>query len=355
MILARIIKQKALAQLLGVLGNKLPEEKLDFKLLRNDLLSDAADKEYYFKMYLNSYAVKKKLIALHDEIEEGKRKTFSPGLFVGEQGKINCAILSRFIIEEKLGWDFPDAVHRLTYRKLYKNHLRSAKQCFANLYELLMTAYPEKNLKPYYFKKYKNVWFDSRGRMKKETVAEAVHELIDTFTDPLGKYRYKIRDMPKWISYKLFQKKVLPYNTNLSYLLNKCFRNSPIDAIIFAYPELNLKPYYFRHVPKGYWSGKKGQKHAKELMDELLQKFTDANGPYKLSKEQVFEMMKYKTYHKPLLPYGKRLGGMLQALFSNSPSKPLMLVDSCSNLCDTCIKNNSGVCVYKESRLAEKA
>lgn len=339
-------------ELLFALSNRFPAAKLTYFHLRDDLLTDVPD--HAVRDYMANDRINELLASQFREIDEGKRMTFSPGLFVGLQGKANCAILAKHIIEKILRWDFTEAVKRLTYKSLYRNHLRSAKQCFQNLFELLVFAYPGRNLKPYYFKKYKNVWFDSSGRVKKDLVREAIQEFVSILTDPRGKYKYKLKEIPKWTSYKLFQKKILPYGANLSYMLNKCFRNSPADAIIFAYPELDLKPYYFRHVPKSYWSGKDGENHARELMNELMQKLTDQQGAYRFTRDEAFKIMKYKTYHKPLLPYGKRLGGMLQALFKNSPAKPLMLLESCDKACETCIKNNSGVCMHQDHRISQR-
>jgi len=322
-------------------------------LLRNDILS-AINETGYVKKYRTSYIIRDSLIKIYTEIHDNKRKIFSPGLFVGLQGRLNCAILTRHVIEDVLKWDFSTAIHYISYKTLYKYHLRSTKQCYKNLYEVLMAAYPERYLKPYYFKKYKNIWFDDKGNMKHDLVKEAIRELVDIFTDKKGKYKYNFKIMPKWINYKMFQKSILPYNANLSYMLNNCFNNSPIDAIIFAYPELNLKPYYFKHVPKNYWKGKQGKKHAKQIMNELFNRLTDNNGPYKFSKKDVVNLMKYKTYHKPLLPYGKNLGGMLQALFNNSPTKPLELIDDpyiCTQVCEVCNKEEREACLHNRTKM----
>jgi len=335
-----------LKSILNLSSNKIKNRTI----LRNDILAKLNDSPEYIDKYKNSYAVKKELISIYDEINDknNSRKIFSPGLFVGLQGRINCAIISRHVIENVLKMDFATAVHKLNYKILYKHKLRSIKQCFDSIYSLLIETYPERNLKPYYFKKHKNVWFNESGEMDKLLVKEAIREFIEILTNQRGKYKYKLKTIPKWITYKHFQKNILPYNANLSYMLNKCFKNSPIDAIIFAYPELNLKPHYFRHVPKGYWKGSSGKENAKVIMNELFERLTDPNGLYKLNKEEVYDLMKYKTYHKPLLPYGKKLGGMLQAIFENSPTAPLELIEDkiiCNEICELCEQENNGCCM----------
>jgi len=299
-------------------------------------------------LYLNSYAVKKVLVNQYEEIISGNRKNFSPGTFMGFQGKINCSIITKHVIEERLGFDFSRSVHELSYKLLYQNHLRCTKHCFDSIYDLLIFIYPERKLKPYYFKKHKNVWLNSDGSINQNLCREAIREFVGILTDRKGKYGFKLKSIPKWINYKLFQKKILPYGASLSYMLNFCFSNSPINAIIFAYPELRLKPHYFNQVPKGYWKGDKGIDRAREVMNELYKRLTDKKGLYKLSNQEFKDLMKYKTYHKPVMPYGKNLGGMLQSLFDNSPQKALNLVDVsrenfssiviCNEVCEVCSK-----------------
>ena len=172
------------------------------------------------------------------------------------------------MIEKVLGWDFSQAVNKITYKILYKHHLRSVKHCYKNLYDLLKACYPERLLKPYYLKKHRNVWFDDEGNMKADLAREAIREFVGIIT--CQKEKHRLKDIPKWINYRWFHRKILPYETSLSYMLNLCFNNSPFDAIIFAYPELKLKSHYFRCVPKGYWKGEIGKNHAKEIMKELL-------------------------------------------------------------------------------------
>jgi len=307
-------------------------EKVISEVIRGDILSDLIKsnplkKEFFKKKYLSNFNIKKILFKIHDEVisEHNDRQTFGPGTFTGYQGKLNCIILTKRVIEDKLNWSLFDVVQNINYKILYKYNLRCSKSCFDHLYNLIMDCYPDADLKPYYFKKASNVWFDKNGQKNELMIKEAIREFVSVLSNPKGKYKYKLKELPRWINYKLFREPVLPYDTNLSYLLSSCFGNSHIKAIMFTYPELNLKPYYFSNVPNKYWSGEKGMEHAKELMSELLEILTNPKGKYKLSKEEVKEIFKFKTFGKPLLPYKKNMRGMLQTVFKNSPSAPFKL------------------------------
>ena len=234
------------------------------------------------------------------------------------------ALLTRYVLEEKLRWGIGEVMQSLSYRLLYKHHLRCSKKCFHHISDLVMMAYPEKKLKPYYFNRVRGIWREEKGRLKRDLVRESLREFISILTDPNGKYRYKIKSLPRWVSYRLFQRKVLPYGRNLSYLLNHAFKNSPIEAILFAYPELKLKPYHFASVPNRYWSGEKGREHALEAINELVQVLTNPEGQFNFTLEELFQKVKYTTYHKRhILPHGANLSGMLHVLFKNSPTAPL--------------------------------
>ncbi len=302
-------------------------------IIRENVLSllmvEKPGKEILLKeKYLNNNSIKQELVRIHEEIlsDTNLRQTFGPGTFQGLQGKLNCIILTKRVIEEKLNWSLFDVVQKINYRVLYKYKLRCTKSCFTHLYQLIMNCYPDAELKPYYFKKASNIWLNKAGDLNKELITEAMREFISVLTNSKGKYKYKLKEMPRWVNYKLFRLPILPYETNLSYLLSSCFGNSHIKAIMFTYPEMKLKPYYFSNVPNKYWSGDKGKVHAKELMTELMTILTNPKGKYKLSNDEVKDIFKFKTYGKPLLPYKKNLRGMLQTVFKNSPSAPFKLL-----------------------------
>ena len=269
--MSRTKKVKLLRRLLNDADVKASRKSI-YKVMRNDTFGhlltkvDERLREKYKQRYLQSDIVRNTLFEIYEEFNHpmNPRKTFGSGTFIGLQGKLNCIILTKYVIEHKLKWGIGEVLDRISYKVLYQHHLRCAKQCFDHIRDLIINAYPDKNLKLYYFKLSQRIWFDENGNINKELVKEAIIELISILTNPKGKYKLPLNTMPRWVNYKLFQKKILPYHRNLSYMLNACFKNSPIDAIIFAYPDLKLKPYYFSNAPNKYWSGEQGKKHAFE-------------------------------------------------------------------------------------------
>ncbi len=308
--------------------NKISSDKIIRILLRNDILSKIKRKSSDLnREYQKNELIKNVLVGIHNEIldENNKRKTFAPGTFQGIQGKLNCIILTKNFIKNKK-WSLAEVMNNLNYRILYKYKLRCSKTCFKHLYKLIKECYPNENLKPYYFKKATHIWVDKYGHKNNELIKDAIREFIEVFMNQKGQYKYKLKNLPCWINYKMFREPMLPYGVNLSYMLGICFKNSHIKAIMFAYPELNLKPYYFSNVPNKYWSGKKGLENAREVMVELMDILTNPKGSYNLSKEEILQIFKFKTYSKPLLPYRKNLRGMLQTIFNNSPSAPFKIL-----------------------------
>ena len=111
---------------------------VDNNLLTNNKLQDICDKFPEKKLeikYLNSLAIKNQILNQYNDIKLGKRKIFSPGIFIGIQGKLNCLIVTKHVIENELKWDYSDIVQKINYKILYKHHLRSVKQVFSNLYD----------------------------------------------------------------------------------------------------------------------------------------------------------------------------------------------------------------------------
>jgi hypothetical protein len=286
-------------------------------------------KPLYLYKYRTNLQIKEVLIEMYEEINNKERKTFSPGIFMGFQGKMNSVILARYLFEEKLNWGLSTTVRNLNKDLLDKNNLRTVRNCFDHIYELVIACYPDKELKPYYFKNARGIWHDKKGKINYELVHEAIREFITALVDPkgkFGKYKHNMKKMPQWISYQLFQKPVLPFDNNLSYMLNYVYKNSAVNAIIHSYPELKLKPYYFRNAPDKYWRGEAGKKHAIEAAKEFVDILTDPKGKYKWSMNEVFQYIKYTSYFKPILPFGAKLSGMLQVCFKNSPSAPIRMV-----------------------------
>jgi len=278
-------------------------------------------RQEYLSLYRNSRYIKRMLLALLDEFDEKKRKSFGPGMFTGEQGKLNCIILTRYVLEEKLGMSFAEVMQKVSFRLLYKHRLRCAKSCFSHLADLITEAYPETELKPYYFKNYRGMWFNDDGSFREGLAKEALREFITVVIKSDRSRKRKLKNLPRWLSFRMFQQPLLPYDRSLSYLLNIKFGNSHIQAAMFAYPKMKIKPHYFRHVPRGYWKGTKGRSRAREVMQEFVNILSDTKGKYGFSREEALGLVKFSTLQKPVLPFRKRLGGMLRVVYGNSAPK----------------------------------
>lgn len=277
-------------------------------------------REHYLSLYRESHAIQALLISTLKDFEAGRkpRKSFGPGMFTGEQGRLNCVILTRHVLEEKLGMSFAEVMQKTSFRLLYSHRLRCAKVCFRHLADLIIACYPEKELKPYHFKNYRLMWFDKDGSFRDEMARKALREFIETLIRGDRTGRRKLRNIPRWLTFRMFQQQLLPYNRSLSYLLNLRFGNSHIKAVMFAFPELRLRPHYFRHVPRGYWKGAKGKGRAREVVREFVDILSDPKGRYKFSRKEAVGLVKFTTLQKPVLPFRKRLGGMLRVVYGNS-------------------------------------
>ena len=132
------------------------------------------------------------------------------------------------------------------------------------------------------------------------------------------KHKRKIGSMPQWLTFRMFQRRILPYDRSLSYLLNLRFKNSHIRAAMFAYPDMGFQPHYFKHVPRGYWKGPEGRKRAQVIVREFVQILSDPKGKYRFTRPEALNLLKFTTMQKPVLPYRKRLGGMLRVVYGNS-------------------------------------
>ena len=300
--------------------------------LLGDVLSDLIGRapsrsQEYVSLYRSSPYIRELLIAVHREfsgdaraggtVAGSRRKSFGPGMFTGEQGRLNCVILTRYVLEERLGMSFAEVMQTVSFRLLYKERLRCAKVCFSHLAELLIATYPEKDLKPYYFKNYRGMWY-AKGRFRDDLAREALCEFVDILVRSDRSRRRTLKSLPRWLTFRMFQEQLLPYGRSLSYLLGVRFRNSHIDAVMFAYPELKLRPHYFRHVPRRYWQGPAGKARAREAIQEFMDILTDRKGKYKFTRDEALKLVRFTTLQKPVLPFRKRLGGMLRVVYANS-------------------------------------
>jgi len=127
-----------------------------------------------------------------------------------------------------------------------------------------------------------------------------------------------LKNIPQWIKYNHFTENILPYDANLSYMLHVCFDNSPGRAVMFAFPDLNLEPHYFSNVPKGYWQNKE---NVKAVSKEFLEILTNKEGKYRFTEEELQQYLTPKLYAKPILPFRKKLNGLLVKGLGNDPKK----------------------------------
>ncbi len=299
-------------------------------IIRDDLLltlieaHPIKEQELIIKRYKNSHVIKTILSNLYEELLADKRKAFPPGTFKGLQGRLNSAILFKYVFVDKLGWNLRKIITELDKKTLYQHKLRSVFQCYPNIYELMKESFPEGHIKPYYFTKIKNIWKNknkhSPSTLNETLIREAITELVTILTDRGGQYRYSFKQLPQWIRYQHFQKKILPYGANLSYLLETCFNNSPIKAIMFAYPQLGLQPHYFSNVPKGYW---KKKENVDKVRTELLKTLTHPKGKFQFTEDELRKFLTFTFYQKPLLPYRKKVSGLLRQGFNNDPKQLL--------------------------------
>ncbi|MBS3163928.1 hypothetical protein J4439_00690 [Candidatus Woesearchaeota archaeon] len=288
-------------------------------VLTNNLLAELIKKSTgrgLPELYRFNPLIKRLLVKTLEEFSR-QRKSFSPGMFVGEQGRLNCVILTRHVLEEKLGMTFAEVMQRASFRLLYAHHLRCAKVCFRHLADLIMACYPEKELKPYYFRNYRGMWLLG-GKFNEELAGQALREFVDLLVWGDRKHKRKIGSMPQWLTFRMFQRRILPYDRSLSYLLNLRFKNSHIRAAMFAYPDMGFQPHYFKHVPRGYWKGPEGRKRAQVIVREFVQILSDPKGKYRFTRPEALNLLKFTTMQKPVLPYRKRLGGMLRVVYGNS-------------------------------------
>ena len=295
--------------------------------------------EVLIKKYKESRIIKTILVEMYQEILDGKRKTFPQALFKGFQGKLNCCILFKYIFTEKLNWSFNKLMKEIDKKTVVKHKLRSIYLCYPNMFSLIKETFPEKNIKPYYLSKAKNIWQLNGGSINEQLVKEAVEELVSTVISnnnssnnnknninnsnnnnatTTNSNKYSLKNIPQWIKYNHFTENILPYDANLSYMLHVCFDNSPGRAVMFAFPDLNLEPHYFSNVPKGYWQNKE---NVKAVSKEFLEILTNKEGKYRFTEEELQQYLTPKLYAKPILPFRKKLNGLLVKGLGNDPKK----------------------------------
>jgi len=155
--------------------------------------------------------------------------------------------------------------------------------------------------------------------------------------------RYALKVKKKWkneeIPEKISKKEIR--DLKLGRGLDKCFRNCPPEAVMFSYPEMNLRPWYFRTSPENIWLNEDGSVNyaqavqaTKEFAAVWLSKRTEQEIEKILETEKgtAFEGIRIAgkpaalltrvtidDFEEPILPHKSNLGRMMAVCYSDAP------------------------------------
>ncbi len=235
------------------------------------------------------------VIQIYEDVFARRRRRFPNNFFRGATGRERAAVITRYLLEDKLGIrteDIPRAIHKKLF---YENGLTwMLGSCFDwSPYKAIDNAYPDRFHKWQF--NVKGMW---QGPDRFKLAAEATRWMIEEVEG------VPVDEIPQRISATTFGK------YNLRGMLSVCFRGSFFRAIENAYPG-RFHPWEFRNVPKNFWQGETGLVNARRatrwLCEEVL----------KVPKERVFQDVTYHLFRE----HG--LGGMLTGCFSGSSIQAL--------------------------------
>ncbi len=187
------------------------------------------------------------IVETYEEVFAGRRRRFPNNFFNGTAGHARAGVITRYLLEEKLGirvQDIPRAIHKKLF---YDNGLTwMLGSCFDwSPYKAIDNAYPG------LFHKWqfnvKGMW---QGPERLKLAAEATRWMIEHVEG------VAVDEIPQRISATTFGK------YNLSGMLSVCFKGSFFRAIENAYPG-RFHPWEFRNVPKNFWQGGNGLDNAR--------------------------------------------------------------------------------------------
>ena len=235
------------------------------------------------------------VIQVYEDVFAGRRRRFPNNFFRGPEGRGRAGVITRYLLEEKLGIkvdDIPRAIHKKLF---YDNGLTwMLGSCFDwSPYKAIDNAYPERFHKWQF--NVKGMW---QGPERFRLAAEATRWMIQDVE------RVTVDDIPQRISATTFGK------YNLRGMLSVCFRGSFFRAIENAYPG-RFHPWEFRNVPKNFWQGEQGLVNARRATRWLCQDILE------VQKDNVFQDVTYHLFRE----HG--LGGMLTGCFSGSSIQAL--------------------------------
>ncbi len=236
-----------------------------------------------------------RVIQVYEDVFANRRRRFPNNFFHGDLGRARAAVITRYLLEDKLGIDVED-VPRMIHKKLfYENGLTwMLGSCFDwSPYKAIDNAYPGKFHKWQF--NVKGMW---QGPERFRLAAEATRWMIEE------KERVPVDQIPQRISATTFGK------YNLRGMLSVCFKGSFFRAIENAYPN-RFHPWEFRNVPKNFWQGEQGLANARRATRWLCEDVL------KVPRERVFQDVTYHLFRE----HG--LGGMLTGCFSGSSIQAL--------------------------------
>ncbi len=235
------------------------------------------------------------VIQTYEEVFGGRRRRFPNNFFQGETGRSRAAIITRYLLEDRLGIavvDIPRTIHKKLF---YENGLTwMLGSCFDwSPYKAIDNAYPNRFHKWQF--NVKGMW---QGPDRFKLAAEATRWMIEEVEG------VAVGDIPQRISATTFGKH------NLRGMLSVCFRGSFFRAIENAYPG-RFHPWEFRNVPKNFWQGEQGLGNARRATRWLCEERLG------VPRERVFQDVTYHLFRE----HG--LGGMLTGCFSGSSIQAL--------------------------------
>lgn len=235
------------------------------------------------------------VIQVYEDVSLKKRRRFPNNFFEGSVGRARAGVITRYLLEEKLGIgvdEIPRAIHKKLF---YENGLTwMLGSCFDwSPYKAIDNAYPGRFHKWQF--NVKGMW---QGPERFKLAAEATRWMIEE------KEGCAVGEIPQRISATTFGK------YNLRGMLSVCFRGSFFRAIENAYPG-RFHPWEFRNVPKNFWQGEQGLENARRATRWLVE---DMLG---VPPEAVFQDVTYHLFRE----YG--LGGMLTGCFLGSSIQAL--------------------------------
>ena len=225
------------------------------------------------------------IIEMYKEILKGTRKKFVDGTWQRPDAISNAIKVTKYLIEDKLKLTDEEIKEQLSKNLFKDNNLYGMIHCCFNdsPYQAINTIYPNK-FKEWEFKQTPNkFWTKEKGIEVTKWLIEEKLKLTD-------------EEIKEHLSQKLFK------DNKLVGMLDKCFNNSPYQAINTIYPN-KFKEWEFSKTPSSFWTKEKGIEATKWLIEEKL----------KLTNEEIKEQLSVKLFRD------NKLSGMLQLCFNGSP------------------------------------